>query len=296
MAKKSESDDERRTNIIQFRADDSLMQRLQQFSDRLHIPLGILIRSWVIERLDSETQKELQMLIQWRETRFAEIRNSLNQFDEDGVVQIIHLMPLTPGTIIEPSAMQTVQGLLRPVERVDEWTGRINLHGFCTKKVFKNQDDGRMNGYVQLFESGKLESVRILHKPENTNLLYGAQLDDDLISATTSYFKALQQLKVPLPISMSVTIWNAHGFGIHVRHLDKGFDLRNAGSGIECNDFILPEITISKWDSVATPQSTAMTIRPILNRLWNAAGFQNSFSYNSNGEWLGPLNAFSPYA
>ena len=44
--------------IVQFRADPELMSRLLLISDTRKLPLGTMLRNWIVERLDNEEMRD----------------------------------------------------------------------------------------------------------------------------------------------------------------------------------------------------------------------------------------------
>ena len=57
-------------------------------------------------------------------------------------------------------------------------------------------------------------------------------------------------------------------------------DLYDEGEAIDREDVILPEIVVEKYEI-----EPAAELRPLLDTLWNAAGFQRSFNYLGDGSY-----------
>jgi len=271
-------------NIIQFRADDSLLAQLNAVASRFHTPVGVLCRQWVAERLSREIRLDQAAVEYWRDSRQEEIIRLLHSDMESGPVQIIHMQPLSGTIEIDPQAVRKLQSSLAPIERTDEYTGRINVHGYKTQKIFR--DSKRVNAYVQVFRTGQLESVRILRELSDPKGIFGEQTDDELIRAIWSYSSALQALKVSLPIQIAITYLGLKDFTLRTR------DIYGPTCEFDTADMSLPVIDVTEWPQVGCLESTAETLRPSINVFWNAAGFDKSASYTAGGKWRGPLDSF----
>jgi len=268
--------------IIQFRADDQFVDQLAIVADRLKTPIGVLARQWVAERLSQELIENTKANSTWRADRLKQIQRKLKFEMLDGPAQIIQLVPLSQQVSINLEEARKQVTFLAPVERVDNrYSARINVHGFITEKTFAMHT--KSSGYVQLFRTGQLESVRILHAgvDKGVSFIYGDQLDDDLLRVVWSYSLALAQLKVPLPIDCSISF-----AGINAYCLRTAFQER-APWGIDVDTFELPRVQIQDWSQISKIEHVANLLKPALNVLWNAAGFERSFSYDANGQWCG---------
>jgi hypothetical protein len=260
--------------VVQFRVDDLLAAQLSAVSARLHTPIGVLARQWVAERIAEEIRADQDNVEKWRSARWAELSQNFKTL-VDGPIQVIHLIPYSQTLNLVPETMREFQTLFKPAERVEgTYSGRINWHGYLTEKTFASES--KLNSYVQMFRSGQLESVRVLSSEAKT--IYGERTDEDLIRCIWSYMAALKQLMVPLPIAAVI---NFHGL--------KDFEMRFAGKTasqrFEFSDYGMPTITFTQWAQAATLASVAENLRPILDMLWNAAGYERSFSYRENLSW-----------
>jgi hypothetical protein len=266
--------------VVQFRADDVLFSQLTVIANRLRTPPGVLARQWVAERVRKEIEQDKKGLEIWIQRRTPEIERRLRSDMEDGPVQIIHMVPTGSDISINLEKASPLSSLLSPAERIQaRYLGRINIHGYITEKTFANST--KLNGYVQVFRSGQLESVRILQEDEKLKALYADQLDSDLIQAIWSYGLALHQLQVPLPIVLTAQFQNI-----------KGYNLRTRGratptSPIDVDNFVLPTAEITDWSQVGKIEHVAQLLKPLLDVFWNAGGFERSLSFDAKGTWKG---------
>lgn len=268
--------------LVQFRADDSLMADLALVADRLHMPIGSLSRLWVTERLEQELSYDIGALEDWRQQRYKFIDKKIDEEFNPGAVQILHLLPFQRLLELEPERLRQYQGMLPPVERVDEFTGRINFDGYETVKKFKSEN--KLAGTIQVFTTGQIESVREIVADENHSI-FADHLEEDLIRAVWSYSCVLEALQVKLPIALFVSFKRMRGYTLKSQ--------RFASPSAEINYVALePQgISIKDWSDVLTVERAAITVKPILNKLANSAGLPRSMSYSQSGEWLGPRDS-----
>lgn len=275
------SDASPKGGLVQFRADDVLLTRLSQVADRLHVPVGVLARLWVSERLEKELSLDISMIRAWIEDRYQAVDKVISDEFRPGPIQLLHLIPFQRDLQLDPESLRSFQGLLAPVERVDEYTGRINLEGYQTAKRFKSED--RLAGTVQVFRNGQIESIREIYCDENYST-FADRLDDDLIRAVWSYSCVLEALQVKPPVALVVGFKRVKDLSL------KSGRFRSPSAKIDRNEFQLQEVTIHDWSEVVEISRAAETVKRILDQFANAAGVSRSMSYAGNGDWLGPLD------
>jgi len=268
-----------KNGLVQFRADGALMADLTQVANRLHLPIGVLARLWVSERLNKELSFNIDSIEAWRNERYKAIDQIVEETFNLGPIQILHLVPFNRLLEIEPERVRQFQGLLPPVEHVDEFIGRINLDGYQTTKQFAIQD--RLAGSVQVFRTGQIESIREI-KTDEQNCVYADRVDDDLVRAVWSYGCALEALQVKLPIALFV------GFKHMKGHRLKSQRFESPSAEITYGEFQTQGIIIKDWNDVLKIEKTAQTVKKILDQFANAAGLARSMNYSANGDWLGP--------
>jgi hypothetical protein len=267
--------------LVQFRADSNFLMHLGSVATRLQLPVGVLARLWVAERLAKELAFDNASIEKWLDERHQEILGRVAEFDL-GPVQMIHMVPQNRELKIDPEKMRKIHNDLPPVERITEFNGRINRLGYKTEKSFRNSD--KMSGVVQVFRTGQLESVRILHVDEMSEALYGDQLDDDLIRAIWSYGGALSSLGIALPLKVFLRFSGLKGLTLRSRYY------RETTTVFDDDSFSIPPVEITDWSMLKRIESTAAELRSTLDVLWNAAGFRGSPNYSSDGTWRGPLD------
>jgi hypothetical protein len=106
-------------------------------------------------------------------------------------------------------------------------------------------------------------------------------IDSDLIRAAWLYCSALQALKVPTPLIISATFKRVKNYRIRSRAYNAPTNM------IDEYGFSTKPVEVLDWTTLMRPESVAQTLKPLLDEVWNAAGFDHSASYSANGIWKG---------
>jgi hypothetical protein len=119
---------------------------------------------------------------------------------------------------------------------------------------------------------------------EGTWGIYPARIEKVAVEALTKYFSMLRDVPVPLPWLISVAI------------LDLGptaacsTDIRHYSSGdvVFRDRDIMPDfIEVSDEDQFSDKNQVARLLRPALNFMWRAFGYQGSPYFDRDGDWHG---------
>ncbi|MBX9772180.1 MAG: hypothetical protein K2X29_12460 [Candidatus Obscuribacterales bacterium] len=275
-------DPDSKSSLIQFRVNDLFFSQLSNLAKRKEIPIGVLVRSWVAERMRQELLLERDDAATWEAYRAQEVEKRLPAM-EPGPIQILRLIPFEKTIKIEPESVRQFQSQLEPVQRTDEFSGRINRLGYETKKIFRTAGELQA-GYVQIFTTGHIESVRVLRTDEHERAIYADQLDDDLIRSLWMYCTVLYQLNVAPPVQVSLAFARVKGLTLRTRAYSA------PTTKIEEDSFSMPQEIISDWSEVATIEAAAQFLKSTLDNFWQASGFPRSYSYSKEGKWEGPFD------
>jgi hypothetical protein len=148
-------------------------------------------------------------------------------------------------------------------------------------KVFASQESLLSASYPQVFRDYHLEAASsyILSYDEK-KLFRFLPLERSLIEKIGRYLTYLRDNEVPPPVMVRMILLNVKGFGIWYRRMSindgqfpKLFDR---------NQIVLPDILIQDWEQLDNPD---LVVCPLLDSYWNASGWPNSPSYNTNGRW-----------
>ena len=101
-------------------------------------------------------------------------------------------------------------------------------------------------------------------------------LERTLIEYVPNYFEVYKKFNIDTPIFLFLTLIDVKDYVISE---DNKWWFDNIFP-IDRDIVIIPEIIIEEYDFVS-PQ----ILKPILDSIWNACGFERSLNYTKDGEW-----------
>ncbi len=195
----------------------------------------------------------------------------------DGPRTVLHIVPLSPPTGgVDVCAVASGRTRLRPMY-YNGGDSRYNLEGLLSYKALDSQ--GASDGYTQLYRNGAIEAVEWRYLAAEG--LWGSAYERMVIEACSFYMNLLNDLGVPAPVAILLTLLGVQDFPIQTRSND-------SSHVIDRDSLLLPEIIVEELpESVAgqLSQDVAKVLRPCFDALWNAAGYPRSLSYDQAGEW-----------
>lgn len=193
---------------------------------------------------------------------------------------ILHLLPLVSFSVdfrLDPGTMNAHRDKLQPIDgSANHW--RFNLDGLLTYNIAHSPE---CRDYCQMFRTGAIEAVDAYLLPENTppRLIPSRVVEQSLIATVQGYLEALDQMEVPPPVIAMVTLDGVKGYNLAVspRHARVW---RADPTPIDRGVLILPEVQVDNFAC-----DVAMTLRPIFDAVWNAAGWDRCHNYDASGQW-----------
>lgn len=192
---------------------------------------------------------------------------------------ILHLIPLeafSPNVSFAIRLIQDLQSKLQPIYS-SGWNHRQNLEGIL---IYAGNRRDQSRSYVQLYRNGIIEAVEghLLRYDRETKQIPSIAYERELLKSLPKYLTFLKELGVNPPIFLFLTISGAKGFKMAVSH-DRFED--DGSYPIDRDPLLLPESLIEAYD--VDPKEM---LRPIFDLIWNACGFERSFNFDENGEWI----------
>ncbi len=137
--------------------------------------------------------------------------------------------------------------------------------------------------YAQVFRSGIIEAVAAidpLGSGNDTKKIKGYDYDARIVDRAEGLIANCKKLGVETPLLLIVSLVGVRGFTISI----------NTRGGMDNSDFrpiqrdllLLPDVQIDDYETLIKA-----ALKPLLDALWNAAGWERSYSYNANGAWVG---------
>lgn len=195
---------------------------------------------------------------------------------------VLHVVPLLgrPGTnLLDPNAVTELFPQLKPM-----WSGspeyRFNLRGIALHP--RLQDDGSTFSYLQVFRDGSFEAVTTgpIRREEDQNYIRSLEVEPLLIKSTRDYLTAQTRLGVEGPRLVMVSFLGIKDYMVLPKTENRHW--LSYGLPLPFDDLILPEVQATD-DTV----DSAELLRPVLDVMWQAAGWDRSQNYNEEGKWIG---------
>jgi hypothetical protein len=179
-----------------------------------------------------------------------------------GANLVLHLVPLS---VVDQSQVfdLTEDRAMFPLFGVGGMAGRFNVDG---KINYVNGDEG-VRSYVQLFHNGMIESAYVFEERNGQRIINLPRVRDGLIDITRSYLRTQHRIGVQAPITIGLSLSSAKGYKLFI---GEDFDQY----AVDRDLLLIP------WAKVASFEEDARLImKPLFDRLWNAAGVARCFSY-----------------
>jgi hypothetical protein len=196
----------------------------------------------------------------------------------DGGKIVLHLVPLesfTPNHRIDFSLVINDPAKLKPVYS-SGWSHRINLEGLLS---YSGGRDDRIHSYIQLYRNGIIEAVEglILAADRERKMIPSLTYELELVKSLSEILSLLNELGVNTPIVVFLTLLGTKGWEMGV---DRS-RFREDYYKIDRDIIVLPETIIETYDVEARD-----ILRPMFDLVWNACGYQRSYNFDENGNWI----------
>jgi hypothetical protein len=135
----------------------------------------------------------------------------------------------------------------------------------------------------QIFRSAVIEAVkvRVAMMRDGELLIPTFDFDNNIFEVLPLYLAALQQLDIPPPIVLMITLQGVRG--ARISRVSEG--PLHTPSVIPQSSLELPEIIIEQYGSEHDYQKAA---RPAFDALWNTGGYIRSKHFDETGRWTPP--------
>lgn len=153
---------------------------------------------------------------------------------------------------------------------------RFNIHGMI------NERGGEQNhGYTQIFRNGVVEAtVAMLIRDRGNGLrgIPGRALERYLMEALPSYVDGLRKLDVQPPMFVLMTLEGVSGCSYFIN--SSAYD--DPEPPFQDDVVSLPTCSI---EDIGDERSVQQALRPMMDTLWNAAGYSRAQSFDKDGRW-----------
>ena len=217
---------------------------------------------------------------------------------DDSPKLIYHFVPLNAfSTTISYTSIELVEALYKVANGSDDYgnsgyasvgfglSSRNNFDGILQSA--SGDKGGTIEGYrandryAQFYNSGIIEAVVCfsymlnIHsdKPEE-KLVNGFEFDREANTPLPNLLKVMETLGIEPPIFLMMSLVGVDGYRINVRRTEY------AQHSIDRDILLFPEVLIEDY---TTPSE--IIVKDVLDRFWQAGGYLNSGSYNTDGTW-----------
>jgi hypothetical protein len=129
-------------------------------------------------------------------------------------------------------------------------------------------------GEVKAYNSYMLENLDNIPNPA---------YEREIIIAFHRYLSSLKEFGVSGPFFIHTAMLNVQGYSMRR-------ELRFGGQVFQGEDIRPPLCHVPNDTHFATKQEVAKVVRPMFDYVWREFGFDKSFNYSEEGEWLFPFN------
>ncbi len=199
---------------------------------------------------------------------------------QEGPVTALHLLP---ASLAEPHRQLDVLAFSSNSEARQALapyycdTARFCLDGYIMAAGAGKGDRWR---YLLAFRNGAIELVRRHDSYEDRGLkrLPGNRVEDRVRGDVEAALEILRRASVQPPVFVSFSLLGARGLGFGHTRLQRTGD--DSDPVFEQDEMVLRDIELDTY-----PASADEVARPLLDSLWNAAGYACSRSFDMNGKW-----------
>ncbi len=203
---------------------------------------------------------------------------------------VLHIVPLgafagsTRYDVISLKASTVIPQALAPLFRDFANSFKINFDGLLVYGVDRNKSS---TGFTQLYRTGIIETadttfISSANSYGMGKIISSVPFEVNLFKAIRRFLLVLKSLGVDLPLVIMLSLLDVQGYTLHVP------DRLGAFAGGEPFDraVLAPQEVLIETYSDDIPS----VMKPLLDEIWNAAGFEGSPYYRGD-EWIGDVLA-----
>lgn len=199
-------------------------------------------------------------------------------------VGVIHLLPLASFASGYNYAIDkipdVVRDLLYPMGRRPViFTPKFTFDGYANLIVWGGEG-GPIRGYSHMFRNGAIEAVTagFLDQSDDTDAMQLYFLEILIMDCAERMLRIMDLLEIPAPYYLLVALLNVNGLRVNSSREQHPF--RSDVRTIHRDHLILPELLLENTDV-----SIEAALKSVFDMIWNAGGWQRSFSYDEHGAY-----------
>lgn len=266
----------KKDEVIQLRVEKSFLDHLTETAEKQQLPLSVMIRTWLAEKLREQDSIENAKRDKWRYQRIEQILK--NHLFDEGPLLIVQAFPLGNKTRMDVEKLRLTPYNLVPAYARTNMEVRIIQAGLEVTRTWK---DRKICAQGLAYKTGETETVICLEseKPK----LYIDSLDVQIVTAVHSLCSLLKNNALPMPYLVHIYVLKAKDYAAW----ESTTRFTTAPPDLFTSDLIeLPEVIITDADQLLTEAHTGEFIIDQIDELWNAAGLPCSKSYDTARKWV----------
>lgn len=199
---------------------------------------------------------------------------------EEGPKVVYHLIPISAFSSRQNFDLTAIRSGSRASGVMDFGSSlSYNLEGIVFHNLPGHRgEDAKTEKYAQVFRNGIIEAVDGYGLSGGRKQIDGYRYDARIVGHISGLLRDSQRMGVEAPIILMVTLIGAQGYTIYsdayMSHQYNFFPIKKEVlqlPDVQVNDYVTPVVEI---------------VQPILDALWNSAGWERSMSYDPTGVWL----------
>lgn len=196
----------------------------------------------------------------------------------DSAKAVLHVVPLEAFAAERDVGIDRNHDLIFPFGFVGSgFNTRHTLEGFATFSGQEHDPTGTY-GYAMLFRSGIIEGAATVgHKGDDGWFIPASSVEWAALQALHGYREKLKKKGVELPLYVFLSLIGVRGHNLAIS--GRPFDIKRPA---RTDALLLPEAVITDLQ-----QTDEEVLRPVFDRLWNAFGYERSFSFDATGKYTG---------
>jgi hypothetical protein len=209
------------------------------------------------------------------------IGNEMPVLFQNGAKIVVHLIPLSAFSSNEHLNLEIIK---KEAEKFSPlycsgWNYRINVDGFLLHST--NNSSGLSYSYSQFYRNGIIEMVNssMLVSLENENsYIPSERYEIEIIKALNKCVNYYINVNINTPIFISISLVGVKGY---IMAINKSKYHVFDHNPIDRDVLLTQEVIIDNFN-----ENIIKVTKPCFDFIWNACGFESSFNFDKNGEWL----------
>ena len=196
---------------------------------------------------------------------------------------VLHIIPIAAfgpsRTLLDVSSLKRDSMAILPlIQRSGGLFQRYNLDGY----LIHDELAGKSSTYVQIFRNGIIESVETKFMGISERTFSGEVLDFEVYRAVNAYLNFEEKIGIEPPYLIMLSL-----LGVSDSKLinSSGNPRLNVNKTIDRDVLWVPEGMVDDLEG-----NLDRVMKPILDAVWNAAGYERSWSFDKDGNWTNNLN------